>query len=157
MTENKRTIKPATPKQSVLICLIAMLVTLVIPFGFSIGDAVFKLFEDDIVEKECTIVDIYTVTEVRHTDMYTVFRDDSGNEYTKRTTVKDRVGEKVTLSTSGVSAYRNGLELMRPSDFPTWTFCLMPVFFFLAVIYYIFKAFRVGLNGSRGSAQPEYQ
>ena len=141
-----------TPKLQLKISIIGFLISLLIPFGFTAGDLVFKKFTSDLVEKECTAVDIYTVVEFRREDMFTVFRDEDGNEYKKRTTVKDYVGRKVVLSTHGTSGYRNGFELMKPSDLPTWTLTLMPVFLFISLIYYIIKAFRFGLDGSRAPA-----
>ncbi len=152
MRTNERQIKPLTPKQSIILIFILMLLSVLFYCCFSMGDAVFKMFESDLVDKECTAVDIYTVVEVRRENMYTIFRDDSGNEYKKRTTMKDHLGRKAVLSTHGASAYRNSFELMKPSDLPTWTFFLMPLFFFISLIYYIVKAFRFGLDGSRAPA-----
>ena len=142
-----------TPKLQLKISIIGFLISLLIPFGFTAGDTVFRHFETDLVETECTAVDIYTVVEFRHEDMFTVFRDENGNEYKKRTTVKDYVGRKVVLSTHGASGYRNGFELVKPSDLPTLTFTIMPVLLFISLIYYIVKAFRFGLDGSRAPAQ----
>ena len=127
-----RSVRVASPKEAMIFLVLGFIVSSVIIVAFQYGSTFQKNGTKNLTDVECTVVDIYTELDGRVWKRYTKLLDDTGREYTLKTTFKDHIGRKTVLSTTSTKAFRKDFELIRPVG-PGWVIYLCPVFFLITL------------------------
>ena len=133
-----REIRVASPKEVMIMLVVVSVIAIIISVADQFGPYMMRSMAGTLSDKECTVTSMYTETGFRTKKLYTVYEDADGNDYLIRTSVKDSIGRKATLSVDGDTVYRSSFELKKPT-LNNWVLYLSAVSFPITAVWWAVK------------------